>query len=538
MVPDAMVQLPVAALALSGVVASLAMDRLAEPGGAGLSRPGPAFAIHAGLFTSLWSLLWLISHRPVFAIALTLAGQYLVIAVSNAKFRALREPFLFSDFGLFSQALRFPRLYLPFLGMARATAVGLGLIAAVAIGLALEEPWPVGWVPASALLVCGLILLLTGSRLASAPSLDPVTDLATAGLVPNLWLYWQAERTALPTPPARPWLEDLRVLDAAQDPADLPDLVLVQSESFFDTRRLYAGVRPSILRHFDTLVTHALAHGRLDVPAWGANTMRTEFAALTGIPEGTLGVHRFNPYRRVAKAGRLALPQQLRSLGYRTVCIHPHPAGFFGRDRIFPKIGFDVFLDIGAFTGAARVGPYIGDAAVMAKIAEILGAATRPTFVFVITMENHGPLHLERVAPGDVDRLYQTPPQAGWQDLTVYLRHLANADQMLGDLAELLRSRQRPGLLCWFGDHVPSLPKVYDDLRFTDARTDYLIWSGSGGEVPALDLSAHDLPEALLAALAEMVHPTENCDVGPVNAGEDRSIGSLSVHATGGATRG
>ena len=508
MASDAAGQLPMLALelvlALTGVVASLALDRLAHPRSAGVVRPAPIIAIHIGLFVGLWSLLWLISRRPGFALALTLAGQYLVIVVSNAKFRALREPFVFSDFGLFSQAFRFPRLYLPFLGVARAAAAGLGLAAAVGIGLLLENPWPAGLTPSVTMLGCGLVLLLIGSRLASPPRMNPVVDLASIGLFPSLWLYWRAERAPLPVPPERPWLEQVPALSASLGHANLPDLIVVQSESFFDARRLYPGVRSDLFRHFDALCAQALAHGRLDVPAWGANTMRTEFAVLTGIPEATLGVHRFNPYRRFAKSGPLALPQQLRRLGYRTVCIHPHPVGFFGRDRVFPGLGFDTFIDIADFGGAPRIGPYVADAAVTAKIAEVLGSAAGPTFVFAITMENHGPLHLEQANPGDDDRLYQTQPPPGWEDLTVYLRHLANADRMLGDLAGLLNSRPRPGLLCWFGDHVPSLPKVYEDLAFTDASTDYLIWSGAWDGPPAVALDAHQLPQALLAGLVEV----------------------------------
>lgn len=491
-----------------GIVTSMTLDRLAQPRGAGIVRPLPMVAIHIGLLVCIWSLVWLISGRPVFALAFTLAGQYLVIAVSNAKFRALREPFVFSDFSLFSQAFRFPRLYLPFLGVARAAAAGLGLAGAVGIGMFLEHPWPAGLTPSAAMLGCGLALLLIGTRLASTTTMDPIADLAAIGLFPSLWLYWQAEHAPLPTPPERPWLEQVPALSTNLDDTKLPDLVVVQSESFFDARRLYPGVQSDLFGHFDALSAQALAHGRLQVPAWGANTMRTEFAVLTGIPEATLGVHRFNPYRRFAESGPLALPQQLRRLGYHTVCIHPHTAGFFGRDRVFPRLGFDTFLDIAAFAEATRIGPYVADAAVTAKIAEVLGSARVPTFVFAITMENHGPLHLEQVNPEDVGRLYQNPPPPGWEDLTVYLRHLANADQMLRDLAELLKPRPRPGLLCWFGDHVPSLPKVYRDLAFTDASTDYLIWSGARDGLPAVDIDAYQLPEVLLTALVKAARTT------------------------------
>ena len=252
--------------------------------------------------------------------------------------------------------------------------------------------------------------------------------------------------------------------------------------------------------------------GLLSVPAWGANTMRTEFAVLTGIGDQALGVHRFNPYRRVARGGILALPHRLRALGYETVCIHPYPVGFFGRDSVFPTLGFDRFIDIDGLPNAPHEGPYVADEAVARKIAEVLGAADRPTFVFAITMENHGPLHLERVSPADMARRCRDPPPPGWDDLTLYLRHLANADRMFGDLAELLAARPRGGVLCLFGDHVPSMPRVYADQGFCDSRTDYLIWPAVSAPRGRVDLDAHQLPELVLAALAAARPPAPDPD--------------------------
>jgi hypothetical protein len=492
-----------------GLVVSLAMDRLTRPSGATLRRPVPAMAIHAGLFLGAWCLLWLLGGRPGFAAALTLSGQFLVIAVSNAKFRALREPFLFSDFGLFSQVFRFPRLYLPFFGVARAVGVAIGTGVAVAVGLLLEGPWPGGRALAAALLPCGPLLLMTGTRLSAPPRLDPLQDLRSIGLFPSLWLYWLAELRTVPLVPPRPWLDQPLGRSATDRP---PDLVLVQSESFFDVRRLYPGVRPELLSRFDALRRQALMHGLLLVSAWGANTIRTEFAVLSGIGDDALGVHRFNPYRRFARRDMLTLPHRLRALGYETVCIHPYPMGFFGRDRIFPNLGFDRFIDIDDFPNAPRDGPYVADAAVTRKIAEVLGAADGPTFVFAITMENHGPLHLERVSPAEMAGLYLEPPQAGWDDLAVYLRHIANADRMFGDLAELVAERPRGGVLCLYGDHVPSMPRVYEDRGYCDPRTDYVVWPAVSAPRGRVDLDAYQLPEVLLAALAGVGQPATDTD--------------------------
>lgn len=109
--------------------------------------------------------------------------------------------------------------------------------------------------------------------------------------------------------------------------------------------------------------------GQMTVPAWGANTIRTEFAFLSGIDAEHLGVHRFNSYRAIAAGWRVAsLASYLKSLGYRTVCVHPYPVGFYQRDRVYPSLGFDAFLDIQAFDGVEHVGPYMDDAAVADKV--------------------------------------------------------------------------------------------------------------------------------------------------------------------------
>src|SRR5260370_3809698 len=86
--------------------------------------------------------------------------------------------------------------------------------------------------------------------------------------------------------------------------------------------------------------------GRLDVPGWGANTMRAEFAVLTGIPESELGYDRFNPYHAFARAPIASLVWRLRNQGYRTVCLHPFDRSFFRRDLTLPALGFETFLRI------------------------------------------------------------------------------------------------------------------------------------------------------------------------------------------------
>ena len=81
-----------------------------------LVRPWPAWALHVGLWLLAHALLTLVLGRPWFAAAAVAAFLLVLVLVNNAKFKALREPFVFQDYEYFTDAIRHPRLYIPFFG--------------------------------------------------------------------------------------------------------------------------------------------------------------------------------------------------------------------------------------------------------------------------------------------------------------------------------------------------------------------------------------------------------------------------------------
>lgn len=464
-------------------------------------RPRASAALHGGLWLIAYCLLLLLLGRPWFAAATVSAFMLLLVLVNNAKVKSLRESFVFQDFEYFTDAIRHPRLYLPFLGWGRALAAVAGFALAVAAGLWLEGVPPERFVWAgqggvlAGMAVLAGVLLALGHRTTTVVAFDAESDTRRLGLLAALWRYAHAERVR-PDP-----ISPFAVSRECPDVSTLPHLVAVQSESFFDPRPHFPGIRPEILACYDELKAAAVAHGRLTVPAWGANTVRTEFAFLSGLSEQHLGVHRFNPYRTIADWPVPTLATYLKRLGYRTVCVHPYPASFYRRDRVYPALGFDAFMDIREFAGAERCGPYIGDVAVAEKIRDLLDRSSEPVFVYAITMENHGPLHLESVTERDVAELHTQPPPAGCADLTVYLRHVRNADRMLAQVKQALEENPRGGSICWYGDHVPIMSSVYERLGVPDGRTDYLIWTTAGRQGGQTDLAVEELG-MMLAELA------------------------------------
>ncbi|MCX6545238.1 MAG: LTA synthase family protein [Acidobacteria bacterium] len=470
------------------------------------SRPAGAYAIHLGLWLLLVGVPLVAFQRPLLVLVLAMAFWVLMVTVSNVKHDRLKEPLIFTDFEFVSYAMRHPRLYVPFFGVARFLLYG-GVAFAAAFGLwRLEQNWRRSLpdaglaVFAAGSAILGAVLVWAGGRIVGEPTLDPVVDLRRYGLVANFWLYRRAKRRPRVGPVPTPFSA------GGVQTADRPDIVAIQSESFFDVRRLYAGVRPDVLENFDAIRRVAAAEGRLLVPAWGANTVRTEFSFLSGLASETLGIDRFNPYRWLARRPLVTLVGHLRGLGYRTVCVHPYLSSFYARDEVFPHLGFDEIVDVRSFSHGDRFGPYVSDAAVAATITRLVDQSDRPVFVFAITMENHGPLHLESVRPGEAaDFMADLPPSSSLHDLTVYLRHLKNADRMLATLKSWMDSRSRPVHVCWYGDHVPIMPHVYDAMRPTSGDTDYLLWSNRrNGDGHHGDVAIEALGPLLLTAAGLM----------------------------------
>lgn len=471
-----------------------------------LLKPTPDFnreagsrLAQAGLWCVAYGVLCWALARPWCAIAAALVMSFILIVVNNAKYKSLREPFLYQDYDYFLDTIRFPRLFLPFLGLksfCAAWAFGL-----VAIGGFLLEPPAASrfgspFLPLCASLVfAGCLCLRRARKVAPELARKPVLDLRRRGFFAYLWLYGLADHEKPRVRSRFPVLSRSR--------RELPNLVVLQSESFFDARSLFGGVKRTLLANLDQFRREAFLSGALEAEAWGANTVRTESAFLTAIPPEELGVFRFNPYQAMARGWTpVALPLYLRSLGYRTICLHPYYGAFYSREKIFPRLGFDVFKAYDEFAESPKAGHYVGDAALCEKIVGEVAGSPGPVFIFAITMENHGPLALEKpVPPEELDAYFDLLPPPECRDLGAYLRHLKNADAALGDLKNAWTGA-KPVSLCFYGDHVPIMDACYGKLGEPSGRVPYFCWANWPAEEKKREnLKPEELACAWLGAL-------------------------------------
>ena len=294
---------------------------------AGARRFGWVMLLDAAPLGSVVLLLFLATGRPVYAgtIAFALGGGF---AFADRTVRhTLREPVLFSALSELPQLFTHPHLYLPFAG----TGLVIGAaVAALAAGLALlfAEPAIAPPHPLTALVAFGAIaglLRRTGRepwlRKAAQvmrwlkPSGEPFADAAGLGPVAILLVYGIIARAERAGRQAR-----LAPMPAMVTTSAARSVILVQCESFFDARRALPGLPRNFLAGYDAACAGG-PFGTLDVPAWGANSTRAEFAVLTGIAEPALGYDRFNPYHALTRTPIMSQVWRLRRAGYRTICL-------------------------------------------------------------------------------------------------------------------------------------------------------------------------------------------------------------------------
>jgi len=442
---------------------------------------------------TLFGLLVALTRRvllPCWLVLLAIGGLY---AANSAKLGTLQMPLLPADLRFFAEPGPALHLFAQYLHVDATRALLIALGGGVTV-LLLREPrlrtlegWRSPALAALALLAgCSLMLGAAPWRRiyqSAEQGFQPwsLTDsVVRTGLIGSLLMYhWEigggdvppADRDA-----ARALLEayapQLRAaLAATTPPVDLPDIVVVQSESLFDPARLQGVLSGRYLREYHRLARQTTA-GDLVVPTFAGGTIRTEFEVLTGAPLGSLGGVQY-PWLELELDAWPGLARVLDEHGYRSVAVHPNSAAFWNRARTYPALGFERFVDGAAFTPEQVVGLFTSDAAMTDRVLEELADDGPPQFVFAVSMENHGPFDWR---PGlDPQRLAALPmPETldagGRLWLGNYLYLLDDADDALGRLARALQQRQRRTLLLFYGDHLPGLGPVYAQLGFDDGR--------------------------------------------------------------------
>lgn len=510
-------------MALLGVLLVLRFDpalHLATPAGLLWRNALPVMLLALVLYALL--------GRVVFSAWLTFVVVRMTFVVNAIKQRDMNAPLLPGDWVLKDQLLHHLNFFSRYAGGIKSLALATLVFLIVSVALwRLERRLPrpslptrVAWFLFAVLV---LYTMLRGERPwrdvysdAALPGFqlwDPIASVQSTGLMASLVRMTQESRIRIPK------ADDSVVIDFAKGhreslasradraiPSPLPDIVVVQSEAFFDPAIL-KGIQPGDFDpNFERLSQTGIT-GYLTTPAYGGGTIRTEFETLTGYPMQAFPSIVY-PYYGLARRWMPTVPRRLLAFGYSTTLFHPFRADFWNRQEVMPMLGFQHSYYDKDFAGAAHAGLYVSDQALFDFVlAHLSDAPHVPSYSMIITMENHGPWNQDVVGlpKGLAGRVLPPGLSAeASQEMTYYLSHLINGDAALGAFVQKLMARPRWTILLFYGDHLPSLNKAFEEVGFDNGdeygnqHTRYMLISNRPLKPRSLNLDAYALPGLLL----------------------------------------
>jgi len=273
----------------------------------------------------------------------------------------------------------------------------------------------------------------------------PLVNVAMNGLPAQLVMT--SEAVAVPERGPHSFYEERRsgLLTANQ-----PDVLLILCESCFTT--FDQRFRTPMFQFVDQGFTPFT----LLSPVYGGNTAEAEFETLTGLSSAVLPGIEYQNFAERFRSDSETLVKRFADSGYATISLHNYFGGFWSRDRVYPRFGFQesIFLEDMGWESASdhRLPP---DKILFDRALDRYenAAADQKMFMYLITMFTHG----------------DYADQGGDHGRGDYLRRM---NQSMGELAAFLvqmegaaQRRKRPLAIVVFGDHKPALSRVLFDVK-------------------------------------------------------------------------
>ncbi len=261
-----------------------------------------------------------------------------------------------------------------------------------------------------------------------------------------------------------------------------PNIVVVQLESFFDVKYIKdIEFSKDPIPNFTRLKEEGIS-GFLKVAHIGGGTANIEFEFLTGMNLEHFGLGEF-PYTTVLKSRACeTLATNLKPLGYTAHALHNHIATFYGRNTVYPYLGFNTFTSIEVMPETKRnILGWASDSILADEIKSALDSTDTQDFVFTVSVQGHGgyPDHsVAHVVPpteDDVD-VYGFDGEKIYYQYHFYCNLIRQMDEAVGDICDMLDSRGEPYILVLYGDHLPAIPLTKEQLENNEMyETEYVI---------------------------------------------------------------
>ncbi len=276
-----------------------------------------------------------------------------------------------------------------------------------------------------------------------------------------------------------------------------PNIIVIMNESFTDLDYLeHVELTEEPIPKFKALNDNCIK-GTLISSIFGGNTPNSEFEFLSGnsmafLPDGMVA------YQQLIDSSIPTIPSYLKKYGYSNTAIHLYQPEFFSRNRIYPLLGFDRFINETNSNVEIELirndekdiqGDYALDRCSFESIKKVTAENSDPYFTFCVTVQNHG---------------------GYWhwfQDIMVtnahsdYANDYASIIRITDDEFEKLLNYystevKEPTIIVMYGDHQPNLfddfyNTIWEGYDYTENQKRYL-----KAKVPFVIWANYDIEEA------------------------------------------
>jgi phosphoglycerol transferase MdoB-like AlkP superfamily enzyme len=260
---------------------------------------------------------------------------------------------------------------------------------------------------------------------------------------------------------------------AATGSATQPNIIFIMSEAFWDPTRLGSlKFSEDPMKNMRETMSEQ-SSGMLLSPVFGGNTANTEFEALTGFSMYNL-LPGSVPYQEAMDKKNMipSIVSILEDENYDTLAIHPYKKVFYKRDRVYNTLGINKFIGDSdmKYKKTLLEDTSISDQSVVDEILFQLKQREMPTFMHVITMQNHFPAYEGKYGKETVS--IEGLTEESKAELEAYTQGIKESDRALKNLFDELPKLHRPTVVVFFGDHLPSISDaIYKQGGFPNAET-------------------------------------------------------------------
>ncbi len=295
-------------------------------------------------------------------------------------------------------------------------------------------------------------------------------------------------------------LRDFNSIPVSVGAEKRPNVVMLQLESFFDPTLM------EVLSFSDDPVPNfrklkeQYSSGFLTVPSIGAGTANTEFEVLSGMRVRFFGPGEY-PYKSVLKDKTCeTIAFDLKRLGYGTHAIHNHRGAFYGRNKVFPNLGFDTFTSLEYMNNVTKTPKnWAKDGVLTDEILAALQSTEGEDMIYTISVQGHGQYPNKRIIEDPEVTMSGIQVESEAYAFEYYLQQIHEMDKFIGDLVKALKDFDEDTVLVMYGDHLPSLNIQDNDLvNKTVYQTQYVIWDNFGMKKEDKDLYAYQLSAEVL----------------------------------------